>query len=421
MATEVNVSERPSLEPIWTNYRNPGGASQTALRPAPSPGLSPSPRSPRSLPSPSPIYPSTSDGSMRRQDRALVNSLDQRAKRSSAISLSALTPIDGYCPSPLVSRLEKISILPLPGTSQGLLTPVSPNFPPPRGEGGNSRKGSGSAAFRDGLRGPPAPAHDRKYYATDRQASQASTAASPRRIPSGGADLRDQLRTWGHVYYGNAKAADAFIIARSLRQHNHSRSADAGRECRRGLVSSSRHAQTPGSNHLTVRAIVRPRALERPSFLLQRSFNTDELRATVPDPLPSWRARRASTHLHDGGFHEQQPPPAARHRDLSAASQRRRSSNARSGAFIRSGSSSLDVESLIRDAKAVPIHFKYARAFLPVIAALLVSGHVRDGDVIYLPMPHAEAWPQTARYVYTGQGELTTAMRENILYLAGKA
>lgn len=66
------------------------------------------------------------------------------------------------------------------------------------------------------------------------------------------------------------------------------------------------------------------------------------------------------------------------------------------------------------------LDLKYARAYLPVIAALLVSGHVREGDVIYLPMPHADAWPQTAQYVYTGQGELTDAIRENILYLAGK-
>ena len=63
---------------------------------------------------------------------------------------------------------------------------------------------------------------------------------------------------------------------------------------------------------------------------------------------------------------------------------------------------------------------KYARAYLPVLGALLASGHVREGDIIYLPMPHAEAWPQTAQYVYTGQGELTEAIRENILYLAGK-
>lgn len=55
-----------------------------------------------------------------------------------------------------------------------------------------------------------------------------------------------------------------------------------------------------------------------------------------------------------------------------------------------------------------------------MLAALLASGHVRRGDVVYLPMPHPEAWPQTVRYVYTGQGEPTRAVRENIVHLAGK-
>ncbi len=63
---------------------------------------------------------------------------------------------------------------------------------------------------------------------------------------------------------------------------------------------------------------------------------------------------------------------------------------------------------------------EYARANLPVLAKFLESDYVGQGDVIYLPLPHAQAWPQTAKYVYTGQGELTQAIRENILYLAGK-
>lgn len=62
----------------------------------------------------------------------------------------------------------------------------------------------------------------------------------------------------------------------------------------------------------------------------------------------------------------------------------------------------------------------YARINLPVLAALMVSGHVRKGDIIDLPMPHPEAWPQTAAHVYTGQVELTEAIKENILYLGGR-
>jgi len=63
----------------------------------------------------------------------------------------------------------------------------------------------------------------------------------------------------------------------------------------------------------------------------------------------------------------------------------------------------------------------YARLYLPVLAALMLSGHIRGGDIIDLPLPHPEAWPVTVAYIYTGQGEVTEAMRQNILHLGGRA
>lgn len=73
------------------------------------------------------------------------------------------------------------------------------------------------------------------------------------------------------------------------------------------------------------------------------------------------------------------------------------------------------------DNAAYRIDLEYARSHLPVLAALMVSGHVREGDVIDVPLPHPEAWPQTVEYVYTGQRQLTIPIRENIIHLAGKA
>lgn len=67
-----------------------------------------------------------------------------------------------------------------------------------------------------------------------------------------------------------------------------------------------------------------------------------------------------------------------------------------------------------------PADLQYARSSLPVLAALIVSGHITAGDVIDLPLPYPEVWDRTVAYVYTGQGDLTDAVRENILYLAGK-
>lgn len=50
----------------------------------------------------------------------------------------------------------------------------------------------------------------------------------------------------------------------------------------------------------------------------------------------------------------------------------------------------------------------------------MLSGHIRNGDFIDLPLPSPEAWVDTIAYVYTGQGEITPAMKENISFLAGR-
>lgn len=63
---------------------------------------------------------------------------------------------------------------------------------------------------------------------------------------------------------------------------------------------------------------------------------------------------------------------------------------------------------------------EYARSYLPVLAALLLSGHIREGDALYLPLPHPHAWPQTVAHVYAGREPLTPAVKDNILYLGGK-
>ncbi|KAI1415104.1 hypothetical protein F5Y13DRAFT_157864 [Hypoxylon sp. FL1857] len=393
MTSDVNISRRPSLEPLWTNYRNFGGLP-TVFHPTPiSASLSTSPLSPKSLPGPSPIHPDSYDGSMRRQDRALVNSLDQRARHVG--SSVPLTPIDESSPSPLVARLEKISILPPMSMAHNLPTPASPESPQQRRRAGSLASLPGTQVLTAG------------YCTPD---SNVSPVSSRRSSTIG---LQDQLRTWGHVYYGNAKTADAFIIARSLRRRSNN-SSPASTTSPRFMRAGT---GTLLNNRLTVRAIVRPRSLDRPSFLIQRNFNINELRSTIPDPPPQ---QEASDRLH-----EQRRPslPTVLSQSVTPVytqPRSRRSSSVLSSTLLRPDASRLDLGSLIRDAKAVPIHLKYARAYLPVVAALLVSGHVHEGDVIYLPLPHAEVWPETARYVYTGQGELTEAIRENILYLAGK-
>lgn len=64
---------------------------------------------------------------------------------------------------------------------------------------------------------------------------------------------------------------------------------------------------------------------------------------------------------------------------------------------------------------------QYARAQLPALAAIIMSGRVRRGDLIDLALPHPQVWPETIAYVYTGEAQLLTEQtKENILYLGGK-
>ena len=65
------------------------------------------------------------------------------------------------------------------------------------------------------------------------------------------------------------------------------------------------------------------------------------------------------------------------------------------------------------------IDVDYALSYLPVLALLLLSGHIRKGDQIDLPLPHPDAWSETVAWVYTGRGTLSDAARKNIEHLGG--
>ncbi|KAG9235953.1 hypothetical protein BJ875DRAFT_373125 [Amylocarpus encephaloides] len=66
-----------------------------------------------------------------------------------------------------------------------------------------------------------------------------------------------------------------------------------------------------------------------------------------------------------------------------------------------------------------PIHVEYALHFLPVLATLLLSSHVRKGDMIDLAVPHPEIWKDVVTWVYTGRPTVTKGMEEVIRYLGG--
>ncbi|RDA90012.1 hypothetical protein CP533_0895 [Ophiocordyceps camponoti-saundersi (nom. inval.)] len=138
----------------------------------------------------------------------------------------------------------------------------------------------------------------------------------------------------------------------------------------------------------------------RKSRGIKREFDMRQLRATVPEPLPSPRS-----------------PNFDRDSLLAAASMEEwmvspSTPVARGLVLTTTGESQVN---------PVPIHRPHARAHLPVLASILMSNLVQSGDKIDLPMPYPRAWTETAAYVYTGEEEmLTDEVKENIRYLGGR-
>ncbi|KAI0910360.1 hypothetical protein F4823DRAFT_374142 [Ustulina deusta] len=209
--------------------------------------------------------------------------------------------------------------------------------------------------------------------------------------------------------YGNTGTADAFVIARSIRRNSN----PAAEDSRPFWEGESQKPKAP--HRLILRAIIRPKTPGRQSFLIQRNLNVDELRATASASAAETACQNTSP---SRASRKPLPVPAKWSSNSKRASTGLSPSQAERSS--KTMSHSTDYDKLIRDPKTVPIHGYYAISALPALATLLTSGHIRSGDVIYLPVPHAESWPQTVLYVYTGQGELTTAIRENILYLGGR-
>ncbi|KAK0124148.1 hypothetical protein ONS95_009131 [Cadophora gregata] len=205
----------------------------------------------------------------------------------------------------------------------------------------------------------------------------------------------NHLRDWGFAYLGNSATADAFVNAVSLRRPSMA-------------VGLGNEAEIKLNTHLvTIRARVVPRGKDRKPFLMQKQFDIEELRKSIPEVTSepgesegspvlrrSPRTRRSSTQVNTDIFPTEITSTKRKHRSPSP------------------GNGSL------------PIHIEYALHYLPVLGALMLSGHVRKGDSIDLPIPHPDAWRDVLTYIYTGRGNhgrLTAAMKENILFLAGHA
>ncbi|CZS75949.1 unnamed protein product [Fusarium graminearum] len=167
----------------------------------------------------------------------------------------------------------------------------------------------------------------------------------------------------------------------------------------------------PVDGRLTTRVVVHSPG--KKSLVLTRTFDLDELRATLPPVSPVEQTdRRASVACLQ--------PPANISRSHSPGYPRDRRSSY--GAIPRAshcrsppGERRLSRQSL----PPVAIRLDYARRYLPVLAAVILSELVQPGDMVEVPLPHPRAWEDTATHVYTGRNPLTEPIRQNILYLGG--
>ncbi|KAF5652371.1 hypothetical protein F25303_3370 [Fusarium sp. NRRL 25303] len=181
------------------------------------------------------------------------------------------------------------------------------------------------------------------------------------------------------------------------------------------LSSSDAEASSPypSERRLTTRVAVHSRG--RKSIILSRTFDLDELQATLPvvSPLEQHKENRRALVV------TLQPPSVSSRASSPGVSHERRHSHGVlprvdakfSPAFERRGSR--------QGCGPVSIRLSYARTYLPVLAAVILSEHVRPGDTVELPLPHPHAWADTVEHVYTGRVTLTEPIKQNILYLGG--
>ncbi|KAH8121815.1 hypothetical protein FP744_10007065 [Trichoderma asperellum] len=219
---------------------------------------------------------------------------------------------------------------------------------------------------------------------------------------------RHSLWEQGHRIFGRSEEADFLVKPLQLRRPR--------REIRSWSEGPS--SASPLSKRVWVRAIIRSKS--HVPIGLKREFDLDDLRATIPDPIPSPQSSNfnrevllSRLELSDEDVDSQSPVDSEMADDGD------------SDVVVKTEKPDmppfLKHPKFLPKATSVPMSVQYARAQLPALAAIMMSNRVRRGDTIELAMPHPSAWPSTVAYVYTGERELLKDnVRENILYLGGK-
>ncbi|KAF5629383.1 hypothetical protein F52700_7705 [Fusarium sp. NRRL 52700] len=201
-----------------------------------------------------------------------------------------------------------------------------------------------------------------------------------------------------------AREPEIFVLPVELRRLSQLSSSDA--------EASSPYPSLP-ERRLTTRVAVHSRG--RKSIILSRTFDLDELQATLPvmSPLEQHKENRHASVV------TLQPPSVSSRASSPGVSHERRHSHSVLPRVDANPSPVFERRGPRQGCSPVAIRLSYARTYLPVLAAVILSEHVHPGDTIELPLPHPHAWGDTVAHVYTGRVTLTEPIKQNILYLGG--
>ncbi|KFY89065.1 hypothetical protein V500_05963 [Pseudogymnoascus sp. VKM F-4518 (FW-2643)] len=246
----------------------------------------------------------------------------------------------------------------------------------------------------------------------------------PRRL---GKPPPGRLREYGNAFLGNAATADVFVRAM------HSRVPNQNKGRRDSVMSNTGDDENyitipqSDSGHVVIRARVIPYSKERKPFLIQRRFSKADIEASRPTTAEQAKGEQkenneksdaGSAKGDEGAENESEKRAAVQVAPEGPASTP--SPQTAPAAKSPSPQKETPEPAAIGPKKRVMlIHMDYALKYLPILGAIMLSGYIRRGDTIDIPLPHPEAWSDTVAYVYTGAGTASDAIKANVAHLAG--
>lgn len=285
---DTQTRNRPALE-LRTDYVDElaDGLPRTGFLNHRSPLSALSPLTAKPLPSP--MQPSTPgyDAQVRNQERAMVESLHSDARRASLggdkLERRSLSPIAEQAMAARVHHMSMDTPVYLKAPQLPITAPNTPYSPQQQQHAVHGTAGRSMAEETRSmlLSGMTASQANDMGAAANRRLSAPVDALQQTRRQSVALISPELLQAHGHVYLGDPTKADVFVAPCALRRAS-------------GLVGGQVDGAV-GSHEVTIRARIRPKNKDRKPFLLARSFDLDQLRATIPStPTTPSQSRRQS-------------------------------------------------------------------------------------------------------------------------------